>query len=105
MLKKYIFKHFVIVIFYYISLLINFQITCNRLLEEGNLNRAEAMKLSLEQTQRERRKQKEETGEQHEPKWFRKTVRNGIETWEYNHMYWDIRKNPGFTNYSLEKLW
>lgn len=63
------------------------------------------MKLNLEQTQRERRKQKEETGEQHEPKWFRKTIRNGIETWEYNHTYWDIRKNPGFANYHLEKLW
>ncbi|XP_022170954.1 oxysterol-binding protein-related protein 6-like isoform X1 [Myzus persicae] len=76
-----------------------------RLLEEGNLNRAETMKLNLEQTQRERRKQKEETGEQHEPKWFRKTVRNGIETWEYNNTYWDVRKNPGFTNYHFEKLW
>lgn len=77
----------------------------NRLLEEGNLNRAEAMKLSLEQTQRERRKQKEEAREQHEPKWFRKTVRNGIETWEYNHAYWDFRKNPGFANCQFEKLW
>ncbi|XP_050427969.1 oxysterol-binding protein-related protein 6-like isoform X2 [Adelges cooleyi] len=76
-----------------------------RMLEEGDLNRAESMKLNLEQMQRERRKQKEETGEQHEPKWFRKTVKNGMETWEYNHQYWDLRKNPGFSSYSVEKLW
>ncbi|XP_050522034.1 oxysterol-binding protein-related protein 6-like isoform X2 [Daktulosphaira vitifoliae] len=76
-----------------------------RLLEEGDLNRAESMKLNLEQMQRERRKRKEESGEQYNPKWFRRTIKNGVETWEYNHQYWEIRRNPSFANYLVEKLW
>ena len=42
-----------------------------RLLEEGNLSSAETLKLQLEQTQRDRRKHKEQDGIQHEPRWFR----------------------------------
>jgi hypothetical protein len=42
-----------------------------RLLEEGNLSAAETLKLQLEQTQRDRRKHKEQEGIQHEPQWFR----------------------------------
>lgn len=41
-----------------------------RLLEEGNLNGAEAMKLQLEQAQRDRRKRYEQQGITHEPRWF-----------------------------------
>jgi len=42
-----------------------------RLLEEGNLSAAETLKLQLEQSQRDRRKHKEQESIQHEPRWFR----------------------------------
>lgn len=41
------------------------------MLEEGNLDAAEEIKLSLEQSQRERRKTMELEGVQHEPQWFK----------------------------------
>lgn len=49
-----------------------------RLLEEGNLSAAETLKLQLEQTQRDRRKHKEQEGIQHEPRWFRYVWKNNI---------------------------
>lgn len=77
-----------------------------RLLEEGNLQAAEQLKLQLEQAQRERRKRNEQLGLQHEPKWFSKTLdENGEEIWEYNHKYWEMRKSPGFVNMTFESLW
>ncbi|XP_075238108.1 oxysterol-binding protein-related protein 6-like isoform X2 [Lycorma delicatula] len=76
-----------------------------RLLEEGNLNAAETLKLQLEQAQRDRRKKHEQSGTSHEPKWFSKTVQDNEETWEYNHKYWEARKNPGFVNMKFEPLW
>ncbi|XP_075732806.1 oxysterol-binding protein-related protein 6 isoform X3 [Rhipicephalus microplus] len=42
-----------------------------RLLEEGNIAAAEAVKSQLEQNQRERRKQREEHGIEYQPMWFR----------------------------------
>lgn len=42
-----------------------------RMLEEGNLDAAEEIKLNLEQAQRERRKTLELEGVQHEPQWFK----------------------------------
>lgn len=42
-----------------------------RLLEEGQLSEAETLKLSLEQKQRERRKELEEEGSSHIPQWFK----------------------------------
>ncbi|KAH7983997.1 hypothetical protein HPB52_016044 [Rhipicephalus sanguineus] len=42
-----------------------------RLLEEGNIAAAEAVKSQLEQNQRERRKQREEQGIEYQPMWFR----------------------------------
>lgn len=42
-----------------------------RLLEEGDLDGAEKLKLQLEQAQRDRRKRFEELGIHHEPKWFK----------------------------------
>ncbi|XP_046679682.1 oxysterol-binding protein-related protein 6-like isoform X3 [Homalodisca vitripennis] len=80
-----------------------------RLLEEGNLNGAEAMKMQLEQAQRDRRKRNEQQGVSHEPQWFTyvlKSVDNGgEETWEFNHKYWEVRKSPGFVNLNIEPLW
>ncbi|XP_069676380.1 oxysterol-binding protein-related protein 6-like isoform X2 [Periplaneta americana] len=77
-----------------------------RLLEEGNLSAAETLKLQLEQSQRDRRKRKEQDGIQHEPRWFSKCINmGGDETWEYNHKYWECRKSPGFVNMQFEALW
>ncbi|RZF32243.1 hypothetical protein LSTR_LSTR011515 [Laodelphax striatellus] len=76
-----------------------------RLLEEGNLNAAESLKLQLEQAQRDRRKRHEQEGTTHDPKWFSKTTQNGEEQWEYNNKYWETRKAPGFVNMSFEPLW
>jgi len=42
-----------------------------RLLEEGNLGAAESVKLQLEQKQRDRRKEREESNEVFEPLWFK----------------------------------
>lgn len=77
-----------------------------RLLEEGDLNGAETIKLQLEQKQRERRKKMEEANIQYEPKWFRlKIGKNDEETWEFTGKYWEMKKNPGFANLSFEELW
>lgn len=42
-----------------------------RLVEEGDVNQAEAFKMQLEQSQRERRKRREDAGITYEPMWFR----------------------------------
>nr|XP_037283079.1 oxysterol-binding protein-related protein 6-like isoform X3 [Rhipicephalus microplus] len=78
-----------------------------RLLEEGNIAAAEAVKSQLEQNQRERRKQREEHGIEYQPMWFRKeTTKDGKEHWTYTHKYWETRTNPGFSSISFpEKLW
>lgn len=78
-----------------------------RLLEEGNISGAETVKSQLEQSQRERRKQREEMGIEYQPMWFRKeTTKDGKEHWAYNHKYWETRTNPGFSCIPFpEKLW
>lgn len=77
-----------------------------RLLEEGDLDGAENLKLVLEQSQRERRKRKEEGGEPtYESRWFSRQESEGEETWVFENKYWDMRKNPGFANLEFEKLW
>ncbi|XP_035704226.1 oxysterol-binding protein-related protein 6 isoform X2 [Folsomia candida] len=76
-----------------------------RLLEEGNLSEAEAMKLQIEQMQRDRRKQREEENKPIVPSWFRKSnnnSRSGDEQWEFTGEYWELRKN-GFRK--IEPLW
>ncbi|XP_072156647.1 oxysterol-binding protein-related protein 6 isoform X2 [Bemisia tabaci] len=75
-----------------------------RLLEEGDLDGAEKLKLQLEQAQRDRRKRFEELGIHHEPKWFKRDEDNE-ESWDFTNKYWEVRKNPGFQNISLEALW
>nr|CAD7402069.1 unnamed protein product [Timema poppensis] len=74
-----------------------------RLLEEGNLTAAENIKLQLEQSQRERRKWKEQEGIPHKTNWFSKTA-SDEDSWEYNGKYWDCRKSPGFVNMQFETL-
>ncbi|XP_064466170.1 oxysterol-binding protein-related protein 6-like [Ornithodoros turicata] len=78
-----------------------------RLLEEGNVSAAETVKSQLEQSQRERRKAREEAGIEFQPMWFKKVVsKDSKEHWVFNHKYWELRANPGFSNIPFpEQLW
>ncbi|GIZ01768.1 oxysterol-binding protein-related protein 6 [Caerostris extrusa] len=76
-----------------------------RLLEEGNIAGAEMSKQQIEQSQRDRRKQREELSIEYNPMW-KVTLDDGKEQWVFNYKYWDVRVNPGFSNISFsEKLW
>lgn len=96
-----------------------------RLLEEGNISKAETVKLELEQAQRDRRKMKEELGEsEYIPLWFEyvdhfyfryysndfnlksnsKDCINGEETYTFNEKYWHCRENK-FTGVEFNQLW
>ncbi|KAJ8415902.1 hypothetical protein AAFF_G00404590 [Aldrovandia affinis] len=66
-----------------------------RLLEEGSVESAEVQKQRIEQLQRERRRVLEENSMTHQPRFFKKSK---DDTWVSNNTYWDLRKDPGFTN-------
>ncbi|XP_029308054.1 oxysterol-binding protein-related protein 3 isoform X3 [Cottoperca gobio] len=72
-----------------------------RLLEEGNLESAEEQKQRIEQLQRERRRVLEDNVT-HQPKFFRKSK---DDTWVSNDTYWELRKDPGFTQIDSPTLW
>lgn len=78
-----------------------------RLLEEGNVQLAEASKVQLEQSQRDRKKKREDDGLVYEPMWFKKaTNTDGKESWEFTGDYWAKRANPGFVNIKFpHQLW
>ncbi|XP_075965394.1 oxysterol-binding protein-related protein 3 isoform X1 [Anarhichas minor] len=73
-----------------------------RLLEEGNLEAAEEQKQRIEQLQRERRRVLEENNATPQPKFFRKSK---DDTWVSNNTYWELRKDPGFTQLDCPMLW
>ncbi|KAJ8354460.1 hypothetical protein SKAU_G00220270 [Synaphobranchus kaupii] len=73
-----------------------------RLLEEGNVESAEVQKQRIEQLQRERRRVLEENSMTHQPRFFKKSK---DDTWVSNNSYWDLRKDPGFTNLDCPVLW
>uniref|UniRef100_A0A4W4G4R7 Oxysterol-binding protein n=1 Tax=Electrophorus electricus TaxID=8005 RepID=A0A4W4G4R7_ELEEL len=73
-----------------------------RLLEEGNVEEAEIQKQRIEQMQRDRRKVLEENDMEHEPRFFQKST---DDTWISNNTYWDLRKEPGFSNLDFPVLW
>ncbi|XP_039662891.1 oxysterol-binding protein-related protein 3 isoform X2 [Perca fluviatilis] len=73
-----------------------------RLLEEGNLEAAEEQKQRIEQLQRERRRVLEDNNATHQPKFFR---RSKDDTWVSNNTYWELRKDPGFTQIDFPTLW
>ncbi|XP_056300330.1 oxysterol-binding protein-related protein 3 isoform X4 [Pseudoliparis swirei] len=73
-----------------------------RLLEEGNLEDAEEQKQRIEELQRERRRVLEEDNVTHQPKFFRKS---DDDTWVSNNTYWELRKDPGFTQIDCPLLW
>ncbi|CAG2120161.1 unnamed protein product, partial [Medioppia subpectinata] len=77
-----------------------------RLLEEGDIQRAESVKLQLEQQQRERRKDREQNAQSDSnPLWFRKEITSsGEETYRYGDNYWETR-DSGFDGIDFEKLW
>jgi len=80
-----------------------------RCLEEGKIVEAEALKLKLEQAQRERRQLNEESGQIHRPVWFTRhsdsteraagsslSSSSSTDQWRFNGDYWNIRKETGF---------
>ncbi|RWS13090.1 oxysterol-binding protein-related protein 3-like protein [Dinothrombium tinctorium] len=75
-----------------------------RLLEEGKVQLAECVKMKLEQRQRERRKRREEAGDEFKPLWFKREMVDGEETWIYNGEYWKQKEN-GFEGIEFESLW
>uniref|UniRef100_A0AAX7VM44 PH domain-containing protein n=1 Tax=Astatotilapia calliptera TaxID=8154 RepID=A0AAX7VM44_ASTCA len=77
-----------------------------RLLEEGKIAEADKRKDEVEENQRERRKEMAKKGEEHIPRFFRKSVDEaGREVWLYNGTYWMLRKDPGFANTENLDLW
>ncbi|TTF56864.1 Oxysterol-binding protein-related protein 3 [Bagarius yarrelli] len=77
-----------------------------RLLEEGKVVEADKRKDEVEEKQRERRKELAKRGEEHIPRFFRKSVDDaGREIWLCNGLYWKIRKNPGLTHTDNLELW
>uniref|UniRef100_A0A3B4BRT8 Oxysterol-binding protein n=1 Tax=Pygocentrus nattereri TaxID=42514 RepID=A0A3B4BRT8_PYGNA len=79
-----------------------------RLLEEGNVEAAEAQKQRIEQLQRDRRRVLEENNIAHQPRFFQcidASVTFRYDTWVSNSTYWDLRKDPGFANLDCPVLW
>ncbi|XP_027013318.2 oxysterol-binding protein-related protein 6-like [Tachysurus fulvidraco] len=77
-----------------------------RLLENGKVAEADKRKDEVEEKQRERRKELAKRGEEHIPRFFRKTVDDsGREVWVSNATYWRIREDPGFANTDNLELW
>ncbi|KAM4598578.1 oxysterol-binding protein-related protein 7-like isoform 1-T4 [Polymixia lowei] len=77
-----------------------------RLLEEGKVVEADKMKDEVEEKQRERRKEMAKRGEEHVPRFFRKSLDEaGREIWLHNGTYWKLRSEPGFANTDNLDLW
>ncbi|XP_049416358.1 oxysterol-binding protein-related protein 7-like isoform X1 [Epinephelus fuscoguttatus] len=77
-----------------------------RLLEEGKVAEADKKKDEVEEKQRERRKEMAKIGEEHIPRFFRKSLDEaGREVWLSNGTYWNQRKDPGFANTENLELW
>ncbi|XP_030057981.1 oxysterol-binding protein-related protein 3 isoform X2 [Microcaecilia unicolor] len=73
-----------------------------RLLEEGNIEAAEAQKERIEQLQRDRRRILEENRLEHEAQFFRKSA---DDSWVSTGTYWELRKDPGFPKLDCPVLW
>ncbi|CAN9505370.1 unnamed protein product [Ophioblennius macclurei] len=77
-----------------------------RLLEDGKVLESDKRKDEVEEKQRERRKEMAKRGEEHIPRFFRKAVDDaGREVWLYNGTYWQLRKDPGFSQVENLDLW
>lgn len=76
--------------------------------EKGDLEKAEQLKNSLEQAQRERRKELEDSGKEYQPLFFHHVGEDGADLgeWVYTtgeNSYWNRRKNKNWEG--LPKLW
>jgi len=67
-----------------------------RALENGDLDKAEAEKLRIEEAQRDRRRR----GQDRQPRWFKKVG----DEWEYAGGYWEARAK-GWKGESIAPLW
>ncbi|KAK7940031.1 hypothetical protein WMY93_003357 [Mugilogobius chulae] len=77
-----------------------------RLLEEGKVAEADKKKDEVEQKQRDRRKELAKRNEEHQPRFFYKSVdESGREVWLYNGTYWKTRDEPGFAYTDNLDLW
>lgn len=85
-----------------------------RALESGDVEKAELEKHRIEEMQRNRRKELETRGDQHQPLWFTQskdqsfTSNNKEEKeWIFNNQYWSKRDTPGFKTIKnqLPNLW
>ncbi|XP_051526776.1 oxysterol-binding protein-related protein 7-like isoform X2 [Myxocyprinus asiaticus] len=77
-----------------------------RLLEEGKVEEADKRKDEIEGKQRERRKELAKKGQEHVPRFFKKTMDHaGRDVWVTNGTYWKIRESPGFDNTDNLDLW
>ncbi|XP_054454961.1 oxysterol-binding protein-related protein 7 [Anoplopoma fimbria] len=77
-----------------------------RMLEDGKVDEADKQKDDIEEFQRERRKELAKKGEEHAPRFFKKTKDScGRDVWLTNEMYWKLRENPGFANIENITVW
>ncbi|CAL8288772.1 unnamed protein product [Boreogadus saida] len=77
-----------------------------RLLELGDVVAVDVRKDEVEEKQRERRKELVKQGEEHMPRFFRRSVDEaGREVWIHNGTYWNLRSKPGFANTPNPDLW
>ncbi|XP_040046531.2 oxysterol-binding protein-related protein 7 isoform X1 [Gasterosteus aculeatus] len=77
-----------------------------RLLELGKVAEADKKKDEVEEKQRERRKEMTKRGEEHKPRFFRKSEdQAGREVWVTNGTYYKLRKEPGFKKTTDLDLW
>ncbi|XP_061565032.1 oxysterol-binding protein-related protein 7 isoform X2 [Cololabis saira] len=77
-----------------------------RMLEEGKVAEADKKKDEIEEVQRERRKELTKKGEEHIPRFFKKSKdSSGQDVWLTNGTYWKMRENPGFAKLNNFILW
>ncbi|XP_062867839.1 oxysterol-binding protein-related protein 3a isoform X2 [Trichomycterus rosablanca] len=73
-----------------------------RLLEEGDIARAEEQKEKIESLQRDRRRILQENNRTHTPKFFKWSEN---ESWVTNDTYWHLREDPSFSKLEFPVLW
>ncbi|XP_030610554.1 oxysterol-binding protein-related protein 7 isoform X2 [Archocentrus centrarchus] len=77
-----------------------------RMLEDGKVDEADRTKDEIEEMQRVRRKELAKRGEEHVPRFFKKSKdSSGRDVWLTNGTYWKLRENPGFANLENLTLW
>jgi hypothetical protein len=77
-----------------------------RAMEDGKYDFAATEKNRLEEKQRAKRRENEEHGTHHEPRWFKKAVCpiSGEEYWDFTGEYWDMRNKVAKGEIGWEKV-